>query len=389
MKYYYRLLNANQISRKLLSTWYLIILILSLLALLTAGCGPEIITIDTRTDNIDAGELIELPGVYIASVKDARGGDPFLLGHITGQVSHNKSSIYLADSLSVLAQNYFNDLLVNHLQTRPVDVVINSFTLVENYSKKDEYHLTGSLSYNYADTDGRQTSFTSNISSNFSRDKSTLAERINSCLRESLNEFARSGSTQAAGNDTLKQSHAGSTNRENIVFDEPMEVPHIEPVNKHLGAGIAYYTGSNITGGMQIEFRMSWQKPEWEYGFSVGFLYVNFIRQPYEGYLWALNLPWNMKYMLSDFSVSPYLGATVKLIAGQDRESGTNSPGYYGNYEDVNSMFWGPTFEESLGLAFDRSVFIEAGVYEMFLFNTNILPNDLGFRLSLHFTVTQ
>ena len=64
MKYYYRLLNANQISRKLLSTWYLIILILSLLALLTAGCGPEIITIDTRTDNIDAGELIELPGVY-------------------------------------------------------------------------------------------------------------------------------------------------------------------------------------------------------------------------------------------------------------------------------------------------------------------------------------
>ena len=134
---------------------------------------------------------------------------------------------------------------------------------------------------------------------------------------------------------------------------------------------------------------MSWQRPEWEYGFSVGFFYVDFISPPYEGSLWAINLPWNMKYMLSSNYVSPYLGGTVKLIAGQNNESGTNSPGYYYNTNYTSSTFWGPTFEESFGLAFDRSVFIEAGVYEMFLFNTEILSDDVGFRLSLHFTVTK
>ena len=109
-----------------------------------------------------------------------------------------------------------------------------------------------------------------------------------------------------------------SSVRSQIVYDEPIGVPRIESNPKHLGAGITYYTGDKITGGIQVEFRMSWQRPEWEYGFSVGFFYVDFISPPYEGSLWAINLPWNMKYMLSSNYVSPYLGGTVKLIAGTE-----------------------------------------------------------------------
>ena len=138
----------------LLCSGYFILLALSLLAVFFAGCGPEVITIDTRVDYVDESDLIEAPGVYISSVMDNREQGAAMLGHITGQVSHNKTDIYLADSLSALIKNYYNDLLVNHTRTIPVDIVINSFSLVENFSKKDEYHLIGSLSYNYTDEGG-------------------------------------------------------------------------------------------------------------------------------------------------------------------------------------------------------------------------------------------
>ncbi len=433
---------------KVLRRRYFVLLILALTALFFAGCGPEVITIDTRTDYVDSHDLIDAPDVYIASVKDKREDGAAALGRITGQVSHKKEEIYLADSLSTLVKNYFNDLIVNHSPTRPVEVVINSFSLVENYSQKNEYHLIGSLIYKYIDGKGESTSFVSNISKDFNRDQNDIASGINQALRESLFGFidklnANDGnipephdlvplddSTVSRENtainddrivtepDSLAEpwvrpaqvspylggdpgrsvnhavrpgytSRSDSTVRSQIIYDEPVEVVQIETVHKHLGAGMAYYTGDRITGGMQIEFRMSWQKPDWEYGFSVGFFYVNFINIPYEGNLWAINLPWNMKYMLSHSYISPYISGTVKFIAGQNNESGTGSPPYYNNSDNVSSTFWGPTFEESFGLAFNRSIFIEAGVYEMFLFNSNIFSNDVGFRLGLHFTVTK
>ena len=459
------------------------------------GCGPQVIIIDTAGNESASPGSPGAAGLHIASVKDTREQDPKLVGHITGQVGGKKAYIYLQDSLSVFIKNYLNSLPGYPDSALPVNITINSFSLAENFSKKDEYHLFGSLSYRYTDGGGINKEFVSSLSSDFSRDESSLAAGINSALKESFNGFIDKLRTERVQDGVFREnlvpdtaadstgygtgspdelqirppstithvvkyperdstikrgdSHFKSivdstevskrnseienseaydtdsyspelpypdstrspgivydqsssvqndssfaddrnTNRSNIVFDEPVTAPDIKKSAAHIGAGMSYYTGSSITGGMQVEFRMSWQKPDWEYGFSVGFLYVNFITHSYEGSLWALNLPWNMKYMLKDDFVSPYAGLTIKLIAGTTNENGNNQQGYYYSYNGAsNNYFWGPTFEESLGISLDRSVFIEGGVYQMFLFGTDYLPSDIGFRISLHFTVTK
>ena len=473
---------------------YLIFSFLFITILFWAGCGPPTIVINTAGDEAVSHESFSASRTSIIYVKDSREQDPKLVGHITGQVGGKRADVYLPDSLSIFIKNYLNSLPGDSDRTFPVSITINAFSLVENYSKKDEYHLFGSLSFRYTDGSGLNAVYASNINSDFSRDEKSLSANIKTALKESFGGFIAQldiqkvppadpernvilqGDSQhkgipdtdsiitgpqtrhpqvipylrydTSGDSTHKEGSRNSdlrsdsaavpregtepgttevfdtdsyspelsypdstpsriiydeagykisdsslaeqyrSGRSNIVFDEPVTVPEIKRAAVHLGAGMSYYTGSKITGGMQIEFRMSWQKPDWEYGYSVGFLYVNFITSSYEGSLWALNMPWNMKYMLKDDIISPYLGGTIKLIAGRSDENGKTQPNYFDNSGNVgNNYFWGPTFEESIGLSIDRSLFIEGGIYEMFLFGTNILPDDIGFRLSLHFTV--
>ncbi len=353
-----------------------------------AGCGHEKIIIDSNRLYVRPGDFLPGSGLYIADVIDKRRVEPELIGNIEGYIAGEKRSIRMNENVDSYIKKYFNSLL-NYDQSKKfshaVRVEMTKFILTENYTRKDSYYLYGTFIFTYLDQKFSETISRVDIRENFSKDEEQLFDNINASLKKGLQDFL---------SDVSWKNYSDSTNQENIlsedqtngetisgdqtnnIYKESSIVPEEDITQKAMGIGFEYYSGSKINDGFQVHMKFAWQKTGWEYGHDIGFMYLNIINEPYTGYLYSFCFPAYIKYNFSSEKVSPYIGGSVQLMAGTEK---------YNNNSEQVEFFLGPASEEYLGLSINRTYFIEAGIYELLLINSKILPDDFGFRLSCHF----
>lgn len=90
----------------------------------------------------------------------------------------------------------------------------------------------------------------------------------------------------------------------------------------------------------------------------------------------GLNARYSLRYFLSGSRNGPYFSAALRLTFGNEkinfgRESRTN-------------YFFGPTLEEIAGISIANRVYIEAGLFQVKLFGSDMLPTDTGFSFGTY-----
>ena len=359
-----------------------------LILLLIAGCGHENILLKSDSKFVSQNDSHSGSGFYISDVIDERNVSPELIGNIEGNISGNKCSIKMNEDIASYIKRYSNNLL-NIMQkenpSRALRIEITKFILTENYTRKDSYYLFGTFIFTYLNPNCNEVSSIIDISENISKDKYQLLSNINDALKNCLQKFLKTVSSKNFPDSTRYNNiltidqtsgEMASDNQTQIIYKETSGISVEEITQKALGIGLEYYSGSKIKSGYQINMKFAWQKKGWEFGHDIGFMYLSINNEPYTGYLYSFCFPAYIKYNLGSENVIPYIGGSIQLLSGTEK---------YKDHSNLVKFFFGPTSEEYLGLSVNRNFFIEAGLFELFLINSKILPDDFGFRLSCHF----
>ncbi|MDR3666336.1 MAG: hypothetical protein P4L35_05795, partial [Ignavibacteriaceae bacterium] len=59
----------------------------------------------------------------------------------------------------------------------------------------------------------------------------------------------------------------------------------------------------------------------------------------------------------------------------------------YGNDNKKTNYFIGATFDEAIGISISKIIFIEAGLFQIKQFGSDLLPYDFGYLMGLHFRI--
>jgi hypothetical protein len=166
-----------------------------------------------------------------------------------------------------------------------------------------------------------------------------------------------------------------------VQSDSPsVKTPEIEPETEYSSdIGAMYSSGDKIKTGVRVFYNMLTQKENSRMTFGFGYnLEVLSIENKNDGFTGTMltyggNLL--LRAMLTDAPVSPFVGLQGTLTFGNETID-------YG-YKKESSFYFGPYVRETIGVSFDKKVFLEAGVYQIKLFGSKMLPDDIGFCAGL------
>lgn len=147
--------------------------------------------------------------------------------------------------------------------------------------------------------------------------------------------------------------------------------------------GIGYSTGGKITTGVRVYGDIMIQKDSSNtmngFGVDIDVLMVNNKSAGIKGSLATYGGDFTLRQFFSGATDSPYFGLQGMLIFGSETIK-------YPDHQE-SSFFFGPYVRETLGISFNKKVYLEAGAYECALIGSKMLPTDLGFTCGLTFGI--
>ena len=81
------------------------------------------------------------------------------------------------------------------------------------------------------------------------------------------------------------------------------------------------------------------------------------------------------RYFLTPNRKGVYLAGAIFLTGGVEKIN-------YG-YDEEENFFYGPVFTERIGLNIENRILLEAGLFQLKLFGSKLLPSDMGYKLSV------
>jgi hypothetical protein len=146
---------------------------------------------------------------------------------------------------------------------------------------------------------------------------------------------------------------------------------------------LTYYQGKKIQSGYQACYHEVFNKhnTQFEYGAGYAITILNIKYDQINGSFFSFNVPINARYYFSKELTGVFLNGTMKLTGGSETIEYSN--GY--NSKNKTNYFFGPTFEESIGINLTQGFGINAGLFQLFHWGSDILPSDFGFMVSISF----
>lgn len=195
--------------------------------------------------------------------------------------------------------------------------------------------------------------------------------------------------------DNLSKIHASYrvSNNDTLIFKN-QPVHQTELINTNSGKveksknssytnfGAGYCSGSNVIFGIQLAYQnYDSIKTNFWGGFGYTFLFydVDNKSKNLEGNFINFNYRYFVRYFLASGSNGPYLGGGLKLSFGSETID-------YITKKQTN-FFIGPTIEEVIGIMLGNKVYLELGSYQLKLFGSDLLPDDVGFTVGFYFRI--
>lgn len=152
---------------------------------------------------------------------------------------------------------------------------------------------------------------------------------------------------------------------------------------RYADVGVLYSTGGLVTGGVRIFYNELMKKDSSRsmtgFGYNLEVLPVNNTKDFITGTMVTYGGTIVYRGLLSDAATSGYVGLQGTITLG------TESIKYLDGTR--TSFFVGPVLRQTLGVSFNKKFYAEAGLYEILLLGSKMLPSDVGFTAGLSFGI--
>ncbi len=168
---------------------------------------------------------------------------------------------------------------------------------------------------------------------------------------------------------------------ENIAAQSIEASPLKQKITTYSNIGAMYSVGGKMQRGIRLFYNMLGQKDSSRTmtggGFNLEILSINNKTAFIKGTMVSYGGNFLLREMFSDEPTSGYFGLQGTLTFGNETID-------YGSHKE-SSFYLGPFLRETVGVSLNKKAFLEAGLYEIALFGSKMLPSDVGFSFGVSF----
>jgi hypothetical protein len=148
--------------------------------------------------------------------------------------------------------------------------------------------------------------------------------------------------------------------------------------------GFQYLFGDIVNYGLLFSFQFysPFSNPHFDGGFGYTLTYYDILntRNYLKGSFLAFGGKYALRYFISPSPSGLYFSGGFRFNFGSEQLD-------YGNDNKKTNYFIGATFDEAIGISISKIVFIEAGLFQIKQFGSDLLPYDFGYLMGLHFRI--
>jgi len=361
-----------------------------------SNCGSNQVLLRYDPDNpFLEDKVLKRDRVRVVLVSDNRSVEPEYAGTAQTGMFNKKVPYLLDEPISEFVTKSVNELLVTADTTDfilPIGIQINQFQVSEKTYAISEYGYFDCQmnfyfpvtqdSFAIARISDQQSVKRSDVTSSL---KNLIYTGIFNCTRQFVEEYYdNSPKYYISTKDTLQLADIKSIYRRSFASqkqDTTKQSTYQSPniTRSYLKFGIL--RGDKIKTGYQVAYNLYRYKRTSNLHFGVGYT-ANYFdlanRWDYgslEGKFMNFGLQFLARYFLTPNQKGVYLAGALFLTGGFEKID-------YG-YDEKENFFYGPVFTERIGLNIENRILLEAGLFQLKLFGSKLLPSDTGYKFSL------
>lgn len=358
------------------------------LATLLTGCGASKVSIQPDFNRADLHQPgLKRERICFVKVDDRRADTSTRIGKAHVGMFNRTVPYYLTGNLAETVKRMLDTLAGGpclHDRYVPISVSIDTFEVGEHSGLfSEEAYGRFNLRFTYPISADSIGAFA--ISSRPTRSAADATDEIAPLIYKGVTECARLFIEQAldkapgmvVGADSARAISASASAvtppARNPVIAADKVISGEKQRDGRSEIGVHYSSGGKIATGVRATYGalMEQDSSNFRWGVGLSFTYndVTNTSDGLEGSFVNFGSRLMGKYFLGR-RTSFYLSGAVGLVGG------TESIDYGASVE--KSFFLGPNFEEMIGLTLNRSLFLEAGSYQLVYFGSKLLPSDIG-----------
>lgn len=352
------------------------------------GCAePVIVKPDYNSPALQSKIKFEDSAPEVVNVTDKRGANENYAGSAQVGMLNTLVSYYLEEPVSTFVKKAVNKIIMNDKAGNimvPVNVSVFEFKVHEKtFTFSEEGYFDCRLRFSYA------VAKDSVYSVNTRTHQETSGMDVTNSLEGLIYRGIKECTEQFA--DAFKNNLPGDSinieNPQEMLPDSITEIgiPPEHSVSKltmhnnsSSNIGMGYFQGSKIKTGAYFLYQQYSQMNE-SLGGGLGFALAYYDIENYDnmikGSFFGLNFRYSLRYFLSESRNGLYFSGGLRLTFGNEKIN-------YGN-ESKTNFFFGPTMEEAAGISLADRIFIEAGLFQIKYFGSDMLPADNGLSFSI------
>ena len=356
------------------------------------GCGSSEVTIKPNyNSSIFKKDTLENAGRIIKTVDKRNNPSDKNVGIAQVGMFNKKVPYNLSEPVSEFVEkaitNILNSNKVDSLFV-PITIIVDSFKVQEKTTAFSETgYFDCSLRFIYPlSKDSMNVIKTNTSKSSSGMDVTNSLERL---IYEGLEDCANQFSLKYNANKNIYFVSTDKVNEITIdsvtLSDNKIEIDSSKLSDRESVSnfGLAYLSGNKIVDGFQLTYQMYANKKtsrQFQNGFGYSVSYYDIENQNafLEGHFFCFTYRYSLRYSFSQSRKGIYFGGSLRLSFGTETIQ-------YSSNNDKTNFFIGPTLEELMGVSIAEKVFLEAGLFQIKHFGSDLLPDDVSFSVGINF----
>jgi len=358
------------------------------------GCGGPVIVIPNYNNAEFSKKLDSLKNSpRVIKVVDKRGAKSTYAGTAQVGLFNALEPYYLDEPVSMFVESAVNKMISNNeLNSKyvPVNIAVEQFKVYEresSFSEKGYFDCKLKFRYNLTRdsvvsivTVGHQVTSGLDVTNSL---EGLIYKGVSDCTQQFCKFFKNNIPI-----DSLKEGMpveiitSDDTNNTKISY-VPETLKQKDRISTNY-FGIEYIQGNKIPSGVNILYQqfynLSGQQLAGGFGMSFSYYNVSNSNLYMDGAFLGITARYSLRYFWTNAKSGFYFAFGLRLIGGNEKID-------YGNGNSQTNYFFGPTIEESVGFSISKKFMIEAGLYEIKLWGSQLLPDDIGIAAGINFGI--